>query len=165
MSAEAAVRGSMILATLAWAVGETLMRRSPQADRRARTAWTVAILLAAIHVGLAFHFVYAWNHETAVKETARQAAERFGIGWRGSIYVNYVFLAIWLADVCWWWAAPGSHASRSMRFEIARIATFVFMFVNGAIIFASGLGRLAGIAAVAAVLLASPASRPRTQLA
>lgn len=155
----------MILATLAWAAGEVMMRRSPQADRWARTAWTVAILLAAVHVGLAFHFVYAWNHETAVAETARQAAERFGVGWRGSIYVNYVFLAIWLADVCWWWAAPASHGSRSIRFEIARLATFVFMFVNGAIIFASGIGRLAGIAAVAAVLLASPASRPRTQLA
>lgn len=160
-----AVRGTMILATLAWAAGEVLMRRSPQADRWARTAWTVAILLAAIHVGLAFHFVYAWNHETAVVETARQAAERFGVGWRGSIYVNYVFLGVWLADVCWWWAAPASHGSRSIRFEIARLATFVFMFVNGAIIFASGIGRLAGIAAVAAVLLASPASRPRTQLA
>jgi hypothetical protein len=160
-----AVRGTMILATLAWAAGEVLMRRSPQADRWARTAWTVAILLAAIHVGLAFHFVYGWNHETAVVETARQAADRFGVGWRGSIYVNYVFLAIWLADVCWWWAAPASHGSRSIRFEIARLATFVFMFVNGAIIFASGIGRLAGIAAVAAVLLASPASRPRTLLA
>ena len=160
-----AVRGTMILATLAWAVGEVLMRRSSQADRWARTAWTVAIFLAAIHVGLAFHFVYGWNHETAVIETARQAEDRFGIGWRGSIYVNYVFLAIWLADVCWWWGAPASHASRSIRLEIARLATFVFMFVNGAIIFASGIGRLAGVAAVAAVLLASPASRPRTQLA
>jgi hypothetical protein len=155
----------MILATLAWAVGEALMRRSPEADRRARAAWTVAILLAAVHVVLAFHFVYGWDHEVAVTETARQAAERFGWGWRGSIYVNYVFLSIWLADVCWWWAAPASHTSRSLRFEIARLATFVFMFVNGAIIFASGIGRLAGVAAVATVLLASPVRRPRTQLA
>ena len=165
MSAEAAVRGSMILATLAWAVGETLMRRSPQADRRARAAWTMAILLAAIHVVLAFHFVYGWNHETAVVETARQASGRFGVGWRGSIYVNYVFLAIWLADVCWWWMAPASHASRPRGLEVARFATFVFMFVNGAIIFASGIGRLAGIAAVAAVLLASPVTRSRAQFA
>ena len=153
----------MILATLAWAAGEALMRRSPAADRWARAAWTVAIVLAAVHVVLAFHFVYGWDHEAAVRETARQAAERFGWGWRGSIYVNYVFLSIWLADICWWWAAPASHASRSIRFEIARLATFVFMFVNGAIIFASGIGRLAGIAAVAAVLVASPARRPRTQ--
>jgi hypothetical protein len=154
----------MILGTLAWAAGEALMRRSPLADRWARALWTVAIVLAAAHVVLAFHFVYRWNHETAVAETARQAAETFGWGWQGSIYVNYVFLSIWLADVCWWWVAPASHASRALRLEIARLATFVFMFVNGAIIFASGVGRLAGIAAVAAVLLASPARRPRARL-
>src|SRR5262245_11729099 len=148
MSPEIAVRGTMILATLAWAAGETLMRRSPQADRWARTAWTLAIALAGVHVALAFHFVYGWNHEVAVTETARQAANTFGWGWRGSIYVNYVFLSLWFADVCWWWAAPTSHASRSHRLEIVRLATFVFMFVNAAIIFASGIGRLAGISAV-----------------
>jgi len=162
---EIAVRGTMILATLAWAAGEALMRRSPTADRFARSAWTIAILLAVVHVGLAFHFVYGWNHAAAVDATARQAAEAFGWGWRGSIYVNYVFLSFWLADVAWWWLAPVSHASRSMRFEIARIAAFTVMFVNGAIVFASGIGRLAGIAAVALVLIASTARRPRPQLA
>jgi hypothetical protein len=159
-----AVRSTMILATLAWAAGEVLMRRSRRADRWARTAWTVAIVLAGIHVVLAFHFVYRWDHDVAVAETARQAAERFGWGWRGSLYVNYAFLVWWLADVCWWWAAPASHLSRSLRFEIVRLAAFTFMFVNGAVVFASGAGRLAGIGAIAAVLLASPASRPRTRL-
>jgi hypothetical protein len=153
----------MILATLGWAAGEALMRRSPRADWWARAAWTVAILLAGVHVGLAFHFVYGWNHELAVAETARQAEERFGWGWRGSIYVNHVFLSLWLADVCWWWAAPESHAARSLRVEIVRLAAFTFMFVNGAIVFASGIGRLAGIASVTAVVLASPASRSRAQ--
>jgi hypothetical protein len=158
---DTAVRGTMILATLGWAAGEALMRRSPRVDRWARAAWTGGIALALIHVGLAFHFVYGWNHEAAIAATARQAAERVGWGWRGGIYVNYLFLVLWLADVCWWWAAPASHASRSVRIETARLAAFLFMFVNGAIVFASGAGRLAGIASVTAVLLASPARRPR----
>jgi hypothetical protein len=160
-----AVRGTMILATLAWAVGEALMRRSPKADRIARSAWTLAIALTAVHVGLAFHFVYRWNHEVAVDATARQAAATLGWDWRGSIYVNYVFLAYWLADIAWWWVAPVSHASRTMRFEITRLAAFTVMFVNGAIVFASGIGRLAGIAAVALVLFTSTARRLRPQLA
>ena len=159
------VRGTMILATLAWAAGEVLMRRSRRADRWARMAWTVAIVLAGIHVVLAFQFVYGWDHDIAVAETARQAADRFGWGWRGSLYVNYAFLLWWLADVCWWWAAPASHMSRSLRFEILRLAAFTFMFFNGAVVFASGAGRLAGIAAMAAVVLASPARRLRTGLA
>lgn len=152
----------MILATVAWAAGEVLMRRSPAGDRLARGIWTAGIALALIHVVLAFDLVYAWNHDLAVAATARQAADRFGWGWRGGIYVNYAFLACWLADVGWWWAAPGSHLSRSRRFEAARLAFFTFMFFNGAVVFASPAGRLVGIPAVAAVLLASPSLRKST---
>jgi hypothetical protein len=163
MTPDDAVRATIILATLGWATGEALMRRSSRVDLWARAVWTAGIALALIHVGLAFHFVYGWNHEAAVAATARQAAERVGWGWRGGIYVNYLFLVSWLADVCWWWAAPASHASRSLRIETARFAAFTFMFVNGAIVFASGVGRLAGIASVSAVLLMSPARRRRAR--
>ena len=152
----------MILATVAWAVGEALMRRSPMSDRLARAIWTMGIALALIHVVLAFQLVYAWNHEAAVAATVRQAADRFGWGWRGGIYVNYVFLTLWLADVCWWWVAPASHAARSLRIETARLALFTFMFLNGAVVFASGTGRLVGIASVAVVLIASLARRRHT---
>ncbi len=147
------VRGTMLLATVAWAAGEALMRRSPRSDRWARAIWTAGITLALIHVVLAFHLVYGWNHEAAVAATVRQAADRFGWGWQGGIYVNYVFLALWLADVCWWWLAPASHASRSPRMETARFAVFLFMFLNGAVVFASGSGRLVGIASVIVALL------------
>jgi len=153
------VRGTMILATAAWAAGEVLMRRSPTADRVARWIWTAGIALAAAHVVLAFALIYARNHEAAVAATMRQTIDRFGWGWRGAIYVNYVFLSMWFADVCWWWLAPASHASRPLRVETLRLVLFTFMFMNGAIVFASGTGRLVGIASLAAVLLASPAAR------
>ena len=149
------VRGTMIVATVAWALGETLMRRSPGSDRWARAIWTIGIALALIHVVLEFHLVYAWDHEAAVAATARQAADRIGWGWRGGIYVNYVFLGLWLADVCWWWLAPASRASRSMRIETARLALFAFMFLNGAVVFASGSGRLVGMASLAVVLIST----------
>lgn len=165
MSALAIVRGAMLLATIAWAAGEVLMRRSPRSDRLARAIWTVGIALALIHVVLAFELVHAWDHEAAVAATARQAADRFGWGWRGSIYVNYVFLALWLADAAWWWIAPVSHATRPLRLEAGRLALFTFMFLNGAVIFASATGRIVGVAAVAAVLLAAPSLRRTAALA
>jgi hypothetical protein len=161
VTSDAAVRGTIILATLGWATGEALMRRSPRFDWWARASWTAGLAMALVHVGLAFHFVYGWNHEAAVAATARQAAAQVGWGWRGGIYVNYLFLVLWFADVFWWWAAPASHASRSLRFEAARLAGFLFMFVNAAIVFASGPGRWVGIASVAAVLFASSARRRR----
>ena len=149
----------MIAATVAWAAGEALMRQSAASDRLARAAWTLGIALALVHVILAFQLVYGWDHEAAVIATVRQTADRFGQGWRGGIYVNYVFLAIWLADVCWWWLARASHASRSPRFEAVRFALFAFMFFNGAVVFASGIGRLIGIAALGVALLAPLARR------
>ena len=156
------VRGTMILATVAWAVGEALMRRSLRCDRWARTAWTIGITLAAIHVVLAFHFVYAWDHKAAVAATAQRTVDAVGWGWRGGIYVNYVFLTLWLVDVSWWWAAPASHASRSTRMENTRRALFTFMFLNGAVVFASGIGRLVGIASLSLVLLAWLPRKPHT---
>jgi hypothetical protein len=157
------VRGTMILATVAWALGEAFMRRSAAADRWARLSWTIGIALALIHVALAFHLVYAWDHEAAVAATARQAADRFGLGWRGGIYLNYVFLSFWLADVGWWWLAPVSRASRSPRIETARLAVFTFMFLNGAVLFASGTGRLVGMAAVAVVLISTASGADKRQ--
>jgi hypothetical protein len=155
------VRGTMLFATVAWAIGEVLMRRSLELDRLARWSWTAGIALAFVHVYLAFEVVYRWDHEAAIVATAQQAAARFGQGWRGGIYVNYVFIAVWFGDVCWWWVAPRSHATRSFVAEAVRLAFFVFMFVNGAIIFASAPGRWVGMVAVAAVLLGSPLRRKR----
>jgi hypothetical protein len=148
-----AVRGTMIIATIAWALGEALMRRSPASDRLARAISTIGIALALTHVVLAFQLVYAWNHEMAVIATVKQAVDRFGWGWRGGIYINYGFLALWIGDVCWWWLAPRSHSTRSMRIEMTRFALFTFMFLNGAVVFASGVGRLVGIASVSIAIV------------
>jgi len=156
MSSDVIVRGSMLLATVAWAIGEVLMRRSASIDRIARASWTIAIVLALVHVLAAFHFVYSWSHEAAVVATAQRANDVFGRGWHGAIFVNYLFLALWAGDVCWWWASRASHALRSVRLETWRLALFVFMFVNGAIIFASGVGRLIGVVSVVVVLLGAP---------
>jgi hypothetical protein len=156
------LRLSAVLATVGWAAAEVLMRRSPSSDRLARASSTAGLALALVHVILAFDLVYAWDHEAAVAGTAQQTAAVLGWSWRGGIFVNYVFLALWLADVCWWWVHPDSHLSRSPRIERARLSLFTFMFVNAAIVFAPAPGRLVGIAALTAVLFASPVLRRRS---
>jgi len=153
------VRAPIVLATIAWAIGEALMRRSPRSDRLARVSWTVGVVLTLLHVVLAFDLTYAWDHEAAVQATVSQTLALVGWGWRGSIYINYLFLAIWTADACWWWLAPASHATRARWIEMTRLALFTFMFFNGAVIFASGFGRAIGTISIAVVLLTSIASR------
>lgn len=149
----------MLLATVAWALGEALMRRQPEFDRLARTIWTAGIALALVHVLLAFEFVYGWDHGAAIAATTRQTSEVMDVNFRGGIFVNYAFLLIWFADVCWWWLSPESHASRSRRLEFGRLALFAFMFFNGAIVFASGAGRWIGIASLVLVLVTSVVHR------
>ena len=161
MEAELAVRVIVNLATVAWATGEVLMRTAAD-SRTARAAWTVGLLLIQVHVLIAFQQIYGWDHEAAIAATVVQSEARFGLGWRGAIYINYAFLAIWTADVLWWWVAPVSRAARAGWLEMTRFAIFAFMFVNGAVIFASGIGRAVGVCAVSAVLIAAllPRRRP-----
>jgi len=62
----------------------------------ARPAWLAGALLAIVHSVIAFAVRYGWDHEAAVRVTAMRAAEIYGVAWSGSLYVNYVFLALWL---------------------------------------------------------------------
>jgi hypothetical protein len=155
------IRATMIVSTAAWAAGEVLMRRSRRLDAWARAAWTAGIVLALAHALLAFDVVYGWSHSRAAAATMEQAADRFGWGWRGAIYVNYAFLVLWLTDVCWWWVARDAHAARPLKLEAARLAIFIVMFLNGAVVFASGTGRAVGLISLAAVIAAPGALAAR----
>ena len=148
------VRASIIVATALWAAAEILKLWRPRQVEPTRRLWTIAAALAWLHAGAAFHQVYGWSQATAVDATARQTAALFGLAWGGGLFVNYAFLAMWAVDAAWWWMAPASHQQRSPIVERARRWIFVFMFVNGAIVFAAGPARLAGVAAVSAVCVA-----------
>jgi hypothetical protein len=113
---------------------------------------------------LAFAIAYDWSHEAAVRDTARQTAARTGLDWGGGIYVNYVFLALWFGDAAWWWIAPASYLHKPVKLERARVIFFLFMFVNGAIVFAGTAARVVGVMAVAAICLAW-ARQPRRRSA
>ena len=105
----------------------------------ARPLWIAGGVLAVVHMLLTFALRYQWDHETAVVETARQGAAVYGFAWRGSIYVNYLFLVLWLT-VAWRW-----------RHWLWR-AFALMMIVNGAVIFARPAVRPFGVALTASLL-------------
>lgn len=109
--------------------------------RWARPASTAGAVLAIIHALIAFAVRYDWNHEAAVTATAAQAASLYGFAWRGSLYLNYAFLALWLL-VAWNW-----------RHWAWRVFVLL-MIVNGAIVFARPAARPLGAGLVAALLWA-----------
>jgi hypothetical protein len=147
------VQVTAALSIVAWATAEWLKRRGAHdRDRAARVLWTASVLLLGAHTLAAFHFIHGWSHRAAAAETARQTAALTGIDWGGGVFVNYAFLSVWVADAAWWWVAPASHRRRSHAIETALSLFFVFMFVNGAIVFAHGAMRVLGVAAVTVVL-------------
>jgi hypothetical protein len=154
MIGSAVVRATILLATVAWAWAEVLKIRRPRQVEPARRLWTAGVALALIHAGVAFDVAYEWSQDAALIDTARRTAAVTGIAWGGGIFVNYLFLALWLADALWWWVAPVAYHRRPVRLEQARLAIVLVMFANGAIVFAGNAARAVGVPAVAAVCIA-----------
>jgi len=147
---QVAVFWTIAAATLAWAFGDAcrLLRRQLAV---ARLVWTAGAVAFVIHSVSAFVLLYDGSHGRALAETARQTAAMTGVDSGAGLYVNYLFLAIWIADCAWWWTVDPGAGGRFSRLGWARVGFFLFMFINGAVIFADGWMRTIGLVAVIAV--------------
>ena len=112
--------------------------------------WASALGLATalLHTAIAFDVVHNWVHDDAVRSTALQTEAVFGmrVGW--GVYVNYVFFAVWLADV-WWWRAGRAVASRPPGVTLVLRGFYLVIILNAAVIFAAPSRRAWGLAMVA----------------
>lgn len=130
-----------------------------EGPRWARAAWTLGCLAYLAHVVSAFEFHHGWSHEAAYVETARQTREMFGAGSGAGLYFNYVFTAVWLGDVIWWWGSPAGYAARRRWVSAAVHGFLAFLFFNGVVVFAAGPATRWAGAAATAILLAAVAAR------
>jgi hypothetical protein len=136
---EIAVFYTIAAAVLCWGAGEAY---------RSRLLWSVGAILALLHSVAAFVVVYGGSHDTARAETTRQTAALTGVEFAGGIYINYLFLIVWLSDAAWWWLAPSSYRSRPRALELAIRGFILFVIVNGAVVFADGWARVVGLVAL-----------------
>lgn len=146
---DVAVYGAVAGAIVSWAASEVA-----RATMVRRAFWSLAAALMLVHSVAAFGAIYGWSHEVAVVATARQTQDLTGFDSGSGIYVNYVFLLIWIADAVWWWQAPAHYAARPGWLSHFVDGFVWFMFLNGAVIFADGWMRAIGGAAVLTVLIA-----------
>jgi hypothetical protein len=144
--ANLAIFGAVAGAIVCWAASEVVRGRAR------RILWSVAALLMLVHSVSAFGTTYRWSHEVALAATARQTRELTGLDSGGGIYINYIFLLVWLGDAAWWWRSPASHAARAAWISRVVHGFVWFMFLNGAVIFADGWMRVIGGFAVFVVL-------------
>jgi hypothetical protein len=134
---------------IAWAASEWARSRGgPRASQSGRAAFTIGGLSLVAHSALAFELRHGWSHAAALRDTARQTEALVGWTFGGGLFVNYFFLVLWTFEAGWWWLAPASYRGRRRRFDEVVRAFFLFMFLNGAVVFAHGPLRLLGAAAV-----------------
>jgi hypothetical protein len=105
----------------------------------ARWCWTLAWLTYLVHLAVAFHYYHHWSHAEAVRHV-----EEIG-GFGQGIYLSYLFTLLWTADVTFWWTQPARYAGRSRWIDQGLHAFMFFIIFNGAVVFAEGPIRWAGL--------------------
>jgi hypothetical protein len=157
---ELLTRGTACLTVVSYTLG--LVLRAAARGRwswlnYARWTWTGGFAVLLLHVVCAFHFYHDWSHEAAYRATARQTAAVTGLVWGGGLYVNYLFVLVWGADVCWWWCRPGGYQGRCRCIEWTVQGFLAFILFNATVVFGAGPARWLGLAV--AVLLAAGLTR------
>lgn len=144
-----------VAAYAAGSVGLALGRGRRAWDRAARLLWTVACLALLAHVACAFHFYHGWSQRAAYLDTARQTFETTGLEWGGGVYLNYLLLAFWTADVAVWWArGTDSYRRRPLWLGVAWHLFLLFIIFNATVVFTEGPARAAGLVLCLSVCLA-----------
>jgi hypothetical protein len=154
-AADVLVRGTIWLSMAAWATAEWWrLGGSASKGDAARRTWALGAGLALLHAAAAFHFRHAWSQSAALDETARRTQVLFGVDSGAGLYVNYAFLAVWMANAAWWWAAPEGFRSRPPAGDRFVRLFLAFMFLNGAVVFTHGAARALGALILLAVAIA-----------
>lgn len=130
------------------------------AQRSARWWWTIGCLIFLVHVLIAFHFEHHWDHAAAFDATAKRTLEMTGWNSGVGLYVNEVFLCLWLADTLLWW--------RDFDWPRNRIAywivhfLFAFLMFQATFVFGPPLWKFAIPLAITALTLKRLLSVRRT---
>jgi hypothetical protein len=101
----------------------------------ARAFYTWGCAMCLLHIVVAFHVAYGWSHAAAVEHVKQLSG--FGDG----IYVNYLFVAVWLADVCWIWVSLDGYRNRPRWVSWVIHGFMGFIIFNAAVVFNRPFGR------------------------
>lgn len=118
-----------------------------RSNRLQRWIWTVACLFFVLHFLAAFHFYHRWSHTHAFDDTAEQTLDTLGVSFGSGIYFSYLFMAIWIVDVIWWWSKAENYERRDRRVSTCVQGFIFFIAFNGTVVFEDGAIRWAAILA------------------
>ena len=142
-------------ALLLFAAREAGRRRGYAGRSPAPWAWWAFVagaVLCAIHIVVAMWVSHGWSHAASIAATARQTKAVYDLDWGGGVYVNYAFVAAWLFEA-WRWRRRSPRDTGRLDIGTWTMRTFFLVIIlNGAVIFAAGTRRVAGVLLVAWLL-------------
>src|SRR5688572_20980520 len=137
------------LALVGFVVGEAGKARHFRTGVPPHWAWPVwcaGLAACVIHIAIAMTHHHGWSHASAVMETARQTEAVYGVSWGCGVFVNYLFVAVWLGEAVWWRGDPRRYVGQRAWCVWSVRVFYLLIVVNAAVVFAPQERRLAGIA-------------------
>ena len=154
---ELLTRGTIWITIAAYAVGSALFALAAKiawSEAAARVAWTIACASLLVHLITAFQFYHDWSHHAAYLDTARQTQKVVGLNWGGGLFINYVLLFAWIADLAWWWCyGLPSYRRRPWPLIAAWHGFLIFIIFNSTVVFKDGTVRWLGLVVCVGLLL------------
>ncbi len=114
------------------------VERMPKAVQGDRWWWTLTGVFFVLHFLAAFHFRHHWSHQHAFDHTAQRTGQMLGWEFGYGLYFNYGFLVLWMMDLAWWWGSTASYLRRASWVRWSIHGYFLFVIINGAVVFVTG---------------------------
>lgn len=124
---------------------------SSEVSNRVRSLWLFGAVAALAHsLGALFAF-HAGSHQEAFDSTAKQTEELLGVAVGIGLYVNYVFVFVWLGDACFRWFGRNVYSGLPRWYRPVMYGFLGFIAVNGTVVFKSGSIRWIAVGAIVAL--------------
>jgi hypothetical protein len=115
--------------------------------------WSAGAALAVAHTLLVFASRYGWEHERALQFTAAQTSAVFGLDWSGGLYVNYLFIAVWIGDAIWWRWRPSRYPLRPPHVTALLRVFYFVVLLNATVVFVAAARRPLGVLLMAILVV------------
>lgn len=127
------IRLTIWLAVGAWLLRvfvETSGRSFDSRERLIRWTWLIGAMACVSHVVVAMGFAHCWNLANAMRHTAQVTRQVIGVELPWSVFVNFAFVVLWLAD------AAREFRSRPLHpMGFARQVVWAVMMLNATVVF------------------------------
>ena len=147
-----AVSITIWIALLFYIIGEFGRARQP-VKAWARPIWLLGCACYVTHVVSAFGLQHNWSHTEALAYTASQTNSMFAVKTGAGLWINYIFTALWIMEGTWSRRWNFTSTINQSRWTFVVRCFFLFMIINGAIVFVDGPQRWLGVAGVTALIL------------